>query len=98
MAVPHRRRPRLGLSHSRRLRLGRHPDRQILGRPTALQLHRTRLGPPPPHHPPGPPAPPRHITTTPATAPNLDLPIFIRHIDNVYELYWNGTKIGAYGK
>jgi hypothetical protein len=40
----------------------------------------------------------RHITIDPATDPNLDLSIFIRHIDDVYELYWNGTKIGAYGK
>ena len=40
----------------------------------------------------------RHITIDPATDPKLDLSIFIRHIDNVYELYWNGTKIGAYGK
>jgi hypothetical protein len=40
----------------------------------------------------------RHITIDSATDPNLDLSIFIRHIDNVYELYWNGIKIGAYGK
>jgi hypothetical protein len=40
----------------------------------------------------------RHVTIDPATDPNLDLSIFIRHIDDVYELYWNGTKIGAHGK
>jgi hypothetical protein len=40
----------------------------------------------------------RHITIDPGTNPNLDLSILIRHIDDVYELYWNGTKIGAYGK
>ena len=40
----------------------------------------------------------RHITIDPATNPNLDLSIFIRHIDDVYELYWNGEKIGTYGK
>ena len=40
----------------------------------------------------------RHITIDPATDPNLDLSIFIRHIDDVYELYWNGARIGAFGK
>ncbi len=40
----------------------------------------------------------RHITIDPATNPNLDLSLFIRHIDDVYELYWNGTKVGTYGK
>ena len=40
----------------------------------------------------------RHITIDPATDPQLDLSILIRHIDDVYELYWNGTKIGGFGK
>jgi hypothetical protein len=40
----------------------------------------------------------RHITIDSATDPNLDLALFIRHIDKVYELYWNGTKVGDFGK
>ena len=40
----------------------------------------------------------RHITIDPATNPNLDLSLFIRHIDDVYEIYWNGTRIGGLGK
>ena len=40
----------------------------------------------------------RHITLDPATDPNLDLSLFITHIDDVYEIYWNGTKIGGFGK
>jgi hypothetical protein len=40
----------------------------------------------------------RHIIIDSATDPNLDLSLFIRHIDDVYEIYWNGTKIGGFGK
>jgi hypothetical protein len=40
----------------------------------------------------------RHVTIDPGTDPNLDLSLFIRHIDDVYEIYWNGTKIGGLGK
>ncbi len=39
----------------------------------------------------------RHITIDPATNPNLDLSLLIRHIDDVYELYWNGQPIGGVG-
>jgi hypothetical protein len=40
----------------------------------------------------------RHITIDQTTDPTLDLSIYISHIDDVYELYWNGTKIGGLGK
>jgi hypothetical protein len=40
----------------------------------------------------------RHITIDPATDPNLDLSIYIQHIDDVYEIYWNGARIGGLGK
>jgi hypothetical protein len=40
----------------------------------------------------------RHITIDPGTAPDLDLSLFIRHIDDVYEIYWNGARIGGFGK
>ncbi len=40
----------------------------------------------------------RHITLDPATDTNLDLSLYISHIDDVYEIYWNGTKIGGLGK
>ena len=40
----------------------------------------------------------RHIrvTAAPNTAP--DLAVLIEHIDDAYELYWNGTLIGSNGK
>jgi len=40
----------------------------------------------------------RHVNLDPATDPSLDLSLFITHIDDVYELYWNGEKIGGLGK
>ena len=40
----------------------------------------------------------RHITIDPITDAKLDLSLYIRRIDDVYELYWNGTKIGGLGK
>ncbi len=40
----------------------------------------------------------RHIVIDPAIDPNLDLSLFIRHIDDVYEIYWEGEKIGGLGK
>jgi Stage II sporulation protein E (SpoIIE) len=40
----------------------------------------------------------RHITMDQTTDPSLDLSIYIRHIDDIYEIYWNGTKIGGLGK
>jgi Stage II sporulation protein E (SpoIIE) len=40
----------------------------------------------------------RHITIDVTTDPNLDLSLYIRHIDDVYELYWNGRSIGGFGK
>jgi Stage II sporulation protein E (SpoIIE) len=40
----------------------------------------------------------RHITIDASTDPNLDLSLYIRHIDDVYELYWNGKPIGGLGK
>ena len=40
----------------------------------------------------------RHIDFAPATEPKLDLSLSIGYIDDVYEIYWNGTKIGGFGK
>jgi hypothetical protein len=39
----------------------------------------------------------RHITIDPTTNPKLDLSILIPHVDDVYEVYWNGAKIGGLG-
>ena len=40
----------------------------------------------------------RHVNLDPATDPALGLSLYITHIDDVYELYWNGKKIGGLGK
>jgi hypothetical protein len=36
------------------------------------------------------------ITTAPGADPNIAL--YIPHIDDAYELYWNGVKVAAFGK
>ena len=36
-----------------------------------------------------------HIATAPGAEP--DIALFIRHIDDAYEIYWNGQLIGHYG-
>jgi hypothetical protein len=40
----------------------------------------------------------RHITIDPATDPKLDLSLLLRRVDDVYEVYWNGKKVGGLGK
>jgi hypothetical protein len=40
----------------------------------------------------------RHVNIDPATDPALGLALYIPHIDDVYEIYWNGEKIGGLGK
>jgi Stage II sporulation protein E (SpoIIE) len=40
----------------------------------------------------------RHIVLDPAIDRNLDLAFITDHIDNVYEIYWNGVKIGGDGR
>jgi hypothetical protein len=37
-----------------------------------------------------------HITVAPGADPNLAL--FIGHIDDAYEIYWNGARVATYGK
>jgi phosphoserine phosphatase RsbU/P len=36
-----------------------------------------------------------HLTVAPGASP--DLAMLVRHIDDVYEIYWNGRLIGRYG-
>ncbi len=37
-----------------------------------------------------------HISLAPGADP--DLALFIRHIDDAYEIYWNGVRVAQYGK
>jgi hypothetical protein len=39
----------------------------------------------------------KHIDLTPAPGAPADIALFIPHIDDAYELYWNGARIGGLG-
>jgi hypothetical protein len=40
----------------------------------------------------------RHLHLIPATSGDQTLAIFMPHVDDVYEVYWNGNLIGSRGK
>jgi Stage II sporulation protein E (SpoIIE) len=40
----------------------------------------------------------RHIDFVPGPSDKLDLSLAIGYVSDVYEVYWNGTKIGGYGR
>jgi hypothetical protein len=39
----------------------------------------------------------RHIDFAPGASDKLDLSLALGYVSDVYEIYWNGTKIGGYG-
>jgi hypothetical protein len=39
----------------------------------------------------------RHIDFAPGPSDKLDLSLAVGYVSDVYEIYWNGTKIGGYG-
>jgi hypothetical protein len=40
----------------------------------------------------------KHVHLAPATDASPDFALFIRHIDDAYEIYWNGVLIGQHGR